>query len=267
MSKRMISALLCLFILLVVELLEQRNIKKLSCAYWNKRTQDDVETLEKQSYETVSRAVREENARKVYLSFDDGPSKNTEKVLDILKEEQVPATFFLIGNQVNEQTKALVLRQKEEGHLIGVHTYSHEGKEIYSSAETYLEDFNKAEKVIMDVTGEQPVVCRFPFGSATDYLGKIASTVIPELEARGYTYFDWNVSGEDSIGHPCGSQIFENVKKDYDKYKESVVLLHDSAGNECTTEILQSVIKLYKEKGYTFDTLDHMENPCQYARD
>ena len=267
MSKRVISAVVCFLVLFLVELLEQHNIRKLSYSYWNRNNEDSVDALEEQSLETVSKAVLEENSRKVYLSFDDGPSKNTEKVLDILKKEQVSATFFLIGNQINENTKELVLREKEEGHLIGVHTYSHEGKEIYASYETYMEDFNQAEKAIMDVTGEQPTVCRFPFGSATDYLAKIASRVIPELEARGYTYFDWNVSGEDSIGHPCGSQIFENVKRDFDKYKESVVLLHDSPGNQCTTEILMSIIKMYKEKGYTFDTLDHMENPCQYARD
>lgn len=267
MSKRVISAFVCFLVLFLAEILEQRNIKKLSCAYWDGKVQDDAQALQEQSLESVAKAVEEENSRKVYLSFDDGPSKNTEKVLDILKEEQVHATFFLIGNQINEDTENLVLREKEEGHLIGVHTFSHEGKKIYASAETYLDDFNNAEKAIMDITGEQPFVCRFPFGSATNYLGKIASDVIPELEARGYTYYDWNVSGEDSIGHPCSSQIYENVKKDYDKYKESVVLLHDSPGNECTAQILKSIIRLYKEKGYTFDTLDHMENPCQYARD
>lgn len=199
-----------------------------------------------------------------YLTFDDGPSAITEDVLDILKKEDVKATFFMIGNQINEQTKPTVDRLCSEGHQIGVHTFCHEADSIYCSAETYYSDLMKAEQVILEYTGTAPLVYRFPWGSANGYIKGFRKEIVCKLSDMGMEYCDWNVSGEDSIGTPSAAQIFNNVKKNYDKFNEPVILLHDSATRKETVKALPDIIKLYKEAGYTFDIIKNREKPFQW---
>lgn len=215
---------------------------------------------------TVSKEVKPEEEKIVFLTFDDGPSKVTEQVLDILKEEQICASFFLIGKQIDEKTEKTVLRMKEEGHLIGVHTYCHEADKIYKSVDAYIEDIEKAEDVIMNVTGEKPVYYRFPWGSVNCYVSPICDEIKEQMKEKGYTYFDWNVSAEDSIGKPSVEKILSNVRKDYMKYHQPVILLHDSEINENTAKALKTIIKELKEGGYQFGTIDKRNHPYQYRK-
>ncbi len=199
-----------------------------------------------------------------YLTFDDGPSTITEDILDILKKEDVKATFFMIGNQINEKTKPIVDRLCSEGHQIGVHTYCHEAGSIYCSAEAYYSDLMKAEQVILEYTGTAPLVYRFPWGSANGYIKGFRKEIVCKLSDVGMEFCDWNVSGEDSIGNPSAAQIYKNVKKNYDKFSEPVILLHDSATRKETVKALPDIIKLYKEAGYTFDVIKNREKPFQW---
>lgn len=216
-----------------------------------------------------SMAVQSENTKPkktAYLTFDDGPSEITEEILDILKKEDIRATFFLIGKQITEDTEPILKRMAEEGHLIGVHTYSHKSDEIYSSAKAYVEDAQKTADRIEEVTNIKPVFYRFPWGSVNCYLSGICDEIIKQMEKKGYTYFDWNVSAEDSVGKPTKASILKNIRKDYAKYNEPVLLMHDSSINKVTAQALPEIIKELKEQGYTFDTIDHREKPYQYPK-
>lgn len=210
---------------------------------------------------------KQKEAQKVaYLTFDDGPSQNTERVLNVLKSYEIHATFFLIGSNITEENEQLVRRMVDEGNVVGVHTYSHVAKEIYASVDGFTTDFKQAEQSIMAVTGEKPTLCRFPWGSANNYLKNIEKTVIPWLEKQGYYYCDWNVSAEDSVGNPTEYSILHNIKKDYERYDMPVLLMHDSGCNELTAKMLPEIITMLKDSGYRFDTLDHMETPYQYPK-
>lgn len=210
--------------------------------------------------------VESQNTTKkvAYLTFDDGPSNVTEQVLDILKEEDVKATFFLIGEQINEETAPIVKRMSDEGHMIGLHTYCHDANKIYSSTAAYIEDIEAVEKKVMEVTGEKPEYYRFPWGSVNCYVSPICQEIKEEMTSRGYTHFDWNVSAEDSVCNPSQSRILSNVRRDYMKYSEPVILMHDSSLNENTAQVLPQIIQELKEGGYGFDTVDKRTRPYQY---
>lgn len=199
-----------------------------------------------------------------YLTFDDGPSKNTTKILEILKEKNAVATFFVLGCTITEDGEEALKEMVEMGCAIGIHTYSHERKKIYSSVESYLEDFNKVYTQVYDITGERPQIFRFPWGSYNCYSKGIKKDLVTEMERRGFTYYDWNVSAEDSVGNPTEASIMRNILKDVKKYSAPVILMHDASVNKKTVEILPKVIDKLIELGYEFGTLEHRE-PCQFC--
>lgn len=204
------------------------------------------------------------NKKVAYLTFDDGPSILTKDILDILKKEDVKATFFMIGNQINDETKETVERLCSEGHQIGVHTYCHEAGNIYCSAETYYSDIMKTQEILLKYTGAAPLIYRFPWGSANNYIKGFRKEIVSKLSDLGMQYCDWNVSGEDSVGKTYAGQIINNVKKNYDKYNDPVILLHDSATMKETVKALPEIIRMYKEAGYTFDIIKNREKPFQW---
>lgn len=252
MSGKRILAVFCFFMLTLGVFMEWKVYHGLE------------EKVVKTSGQTASEKAAER--RVAYLTFDDGPSVRTEEVLEILKEEEVLATFFLIGEQITEDREALLQKMTAEGHLLGVHTYTHKSEEIYKSAEAYVEDAKKTAERIYAVTGEKPVFYRFPWGSVNCYISDFCDEVIEEMEEEGYEYFDWNVSAEDSVGNPTKTSILKNIKKDFEKYKEPVILMHDSAINQATVEALPEIIRMLKEAGYQFATLDERTKPYHYPR-
>ncbi|MBH1941571.1 polysaccharide deacetylase [Mobilitalea sibirica] len=198
-----------------------------------------------------------EKGKKIaYLTFDDGPSENTFKVLDILEERNVRATFFLVGTSITAEREDCLQRMVNEGHTIGIHSYSHICNEIYCSIERYLDDFNTIYQQIYEITGERVSIYRFPLGSNNGYSKKIKDALIEEMERRGFTCYDWNVSANDSIGKPTAYSIRQNIEKDLKNQDYPIILLHDSAINDTTAKILPDIITLLSEKGYEFDTLD-----------
>ncbi len=202
-----------------------------------------------------------------YITFDDGPSNLTDKILDILEENDARATFFLIGNQINDNTKGTLERLIKDGNQIGAHTYSHEAGEIYESADSYYNDIMKAEKAILQNTGIAPLVYRFPWGSSNAYIKPYRKEIIGRLAVKGLKYCDWNVSGEDSVGRPSASQIIANVRSNYSQYSEPVILLHDSATSTQTVEALPTIIEMYKEAGYGFGTISERSKIYQWKLD
>lgn len=200
----------------------------------------------------------------VYLTFDDGPSELTEKYLDILKNHQIHATFFVIGKQV-EQHPEIIKREIDEGHEVGVHTYSHESGKIYQSADSYYQDACQVRDILKDKFGLMPKFWRFPWGSVNCYICSFKKDIITRLQAERLDYVDWNVSAEDSVGYPSVSSILQNIRKNCFQAEEPVVLMHDSDSNQPTLDSLEAVIELFEEQGYQFETMSRREKTCHFG--
>lgn len=181
--------------------------------------------------------------KRVYLTFDDGPSDNTEEILDILKKYDVKATFFVVGN-TSEHGQELLKRIVEEGHSIGIHSYSHKYSAIYDSEESFFEDFNKISDYIYDVTGVRTQICRLPGGSSNTVSKISMAELVRSLNEQNIECFDWNISGGDASGQKLSaSAISNNVLKEIDRFQTAVVLLHDGADKDSTVEALDIVLK------------------------
>ena len=192
----------------------------------------------------------------IYLTFDDGPSNSTTpKILDILKKYDVKATFFVTSS--NGGSDEQIKRAFNEGHEIALHTKSHEYGQIYTSFDAYFKDLDAISDRVERITGKKATLIRFPGGSSNTvsrhYSTNIMSKLVDEVEARGYTYFDWNVDSRDAEGK--GSEdIYNYTIGGLSKTRGNVVLMHDI--KVTTMNALERVIKTAKEKGYTFKTLD-----------
>jgi peptidoglycan/xylan/chitin deacetylase (PgdA/CDA1 family) len=196
--------------------------------------------------------------RMVYLTFDDGPSANTPKILNILKEHDVKATFFVVGygESYHKYMKDIV----NDGHKIALHTYSHDYAKIYKSDEAYFEDLNKLRSRIKDLTGAEPDIIRFPGGSSNtiskNHSQGIMTRLTKEVVARGFRYFDWNIdSGDANRASVPASEIVSNVINQTGSKKVCNVLLHDMNAKSTTVDALSDIIKFYREKGFIFDVL------------
>lgn len=193
----------------------------------------------------------------VYLTFDDGPSENTAKILDILDKYNAKATFFVTGN--HPEYNKYMKRAAKEGHTIGLHTYTHNYSQLYSSEEAYFDDLQQISDMVEDVTGKKSKVIRFPGGSSNmisaNYVDGLMTTLTQKVQEQGYQYFDWNVDSTDASGNGVPvSQLVENATASDDQYIN--ILMHDTDAKDTTVEALPEIIKYYKDKGYVFLGLD-----------
>lgn len=234
--------------------------------FWKRDVRETVSLGDTASgAESVSVTEEPEEKKVAYLTFDDGPSVLTEQYLKILEEEGVRATFFLIGQQVEGELVDIVKREIADGHEIGIHTYCHEADEIYSSKESYCMDLQKTKACLEEKLDIKPRFFRFPWGSVNSYVSGYRENVIEEMKKEGIDYVDWNVSGEDSVGFPSVDSILANVRKDYKKYNDPVILLHDSESCRATLEALRGIIRELKADGYSFATLSERGKPCHFG--
>lgn len=186
---------------------------------------------------------KEGDEREVYLTFDDGPSENTDEILDILARYNVKATFFCIGNE-DEESIRRYKRIVDEGHTLAMHSYSHAYSTIYASEESFKEDFDKIHKLLLDATGVDCKIYRFPGGSSNQVSDTDMNVYMDYLGEKNVAYFDWNVSSKDasSVSY-TPDELVENILTDVIKYKESVVLMHDANAKKSTVEALPSLIE------------------------
>ncbi len=183
-----------------------------------------------------------ETVRKVYLTFDDGPSVNTEELLDILAEYDVKATFFVTGKD-KEKYGDTYRRIVEEGHTLGMHSYSHEYSTIYASMENYREDIEMLRDFLYDETGVVSSFYRFPGGSSNQVARIDIHEMIDYLNAEGIRYFDWNVSSGDASSAQLDSdQIVDHVMDQLPSHRVAVVLMHDAKNKGATLEALPKLI-------------------------
>lgn len=207
----------------------------------------------------------------VYLTFDDGPSpKNCEKILDILAENDVKATFFVVGTWLdpenknyNENSVKMLKRMAEEGHTIGIHAYNHTYSAIYKSVDAFFEDFDKVEKLIVDITGVQPTVMRFPSGSITakSFCEKYSGSedtfpqITAKLKERGYMIADWNMDTKDwqsSQTHDGITSMATRFAVDIQQNHPKAAILSLMHEKALSVEVLPDVIGVFKKYNYTF---------------
>lgn len=180
---------------------------------------------------------------KVYLTFDDGPSANTEAILDILDEYQVKATFFVLGKE-DETSKERLRMIYERGHTIGMHSYSHVYSEIYGSLEGFKADFWKAKQYLLDTIGADCRFYRFPGGSSNTATVIDIRECIEFLEEQGVEYYDWNIiSGDGSSRKLAKEEIVKNCTESIQNYGTSIILLHDASSKKETVEALPEIIE------------------------
>ena len=188
-------------------------------------------------------AVDDEGVRRVYLTFDDGPSSNTNRILDILAEYDVKATFFVVGKE-EEEYRALYQRIVEEGHTLAMHSYSHKYDEIYESVDSYAEDLSKLQEFLYDTTGVWCRYCRFPGGSSNTVSRVDMHELIAYLNAQDITYFDWNISSGDATNSYISTDdILRNCMSSLPKYHTGIILMHDASNKNTTVEALPTLIE------------------------
>lgn len=196
----------------------------------------------------------------MYLTFDDGPTQeNTVRVLDILKERNIKATFFLVGENVRKHPE-VAQRIAEEGHTIGIHCDNHDYGVIYESVDSYLRDFDAAYETVKEVTGVEVKLFRFPGGSANAYNGEVREGIIEEMTERGFIYFDWNASLEDAVKKSTPEQLIANGVETTLGRKTVVMLAHDVVYNTgiCLEELLDRLPE------YRMEALTEEVEPVQF---
>lgn len=190
----------------------------------------------------------------VYLTFDDGPSRTvTPLILDLLKQENIKATFFVLGARV-ELNPSIVRREYEEGHFIANHGYSHIYSNIYSSIDAVLEEYNKTNSAIQTAIGLEynGHLFRFPGGSTGGKYHTLKKEAKQALQDNQIGYIDWNALSNDAAGAKTKEALLENVKETVGDKQTVVILMHDAGDKILTYEVLPEIIAYLREKGYTF---------------
>lgn len=208
-------------------------------------------------------AIAAEDERVIYLTFDDGPSySNTEKVIDILKANDVRATFFVVGENV-KRFPDVVKKLDSEHMAIYPHCNNHTYRSLYSSEEHYLEDLEDCKTEIFQAIGKEKEInfVRMPGGSDNLVGSKgILSCIKKSLNQKGINYIDWNIDAGDALSVKVSlDNIKRNIKKFSGSYPVEVLLMHDLENKDTTTQALIDVIQDYKAMGYKFKTLDEIE--------
>lgn len=203
--------------------------------------------------------------KQVCLTFDDGPSSNTQPLLDILAREKVPATFFVCAQNINQEYLPLVRTIRQQGHQVAMHSATHRYATIYRSPEAFWQDIKTLRQALEPYLSLEDLTwLRFPGGSTNTVSHKyggsgIMKTLKAQTEEKGWHWIDWNVCGEDATAsHPDADRILRNIQEDAEDLTTCVVLLHDTKATGETVKALPQIIGWFREKGYTFCTVEQL---------
>lgn len=203
--------------------------------------------------------IEEKNNKIAYITFDDGPSKNTDKILDILDKYNIKATFFVVGPSYKLKNDYLI-KIVQRGHQLAIHSYNHNYKQIYTSKENYTQDLQDCLNWIKKITGISPNIYRFPGGSSNTIASKsLIKSIIKDLNIKNLEHVDWNVDTLDSYTSDA-SKIIENGLKEIKKNEsnnifEQTILMHDDAKKSATITALPLLIEKLIAQGYHFEIL------------
>ena len=219
--------------------------------------------------EAVSNSI---NLEKIaYLTFDDGPSENTIKILDILDKYEIQATFFVVGPSYklkNDLLNEIIKR----GHTLAMHSYNHEYSKIYANKDAYIDDFYNCLNWIKNVSGSSPVLYRFPGGSSTTIANKtMIQSIIETLYKDGYLHVDWNVDSFDSHYNNDTNAIITNTlncikTNESNNIYNQIILMHDNTKKVGTIKALPSIIENCLQKGYKFKSLSSKSTLIQHIK-
>lgn len=208
-----------------------------------------------------------EGAKRIYLTFDDGPSPYTSQLLDVLKENDVQVTFFCIGHDSDEDKKN-IKRMYDEGHTVAMHSYTHDYGKIYASAAAFEKDFNDIRDLLKSITGEEPKYYRFPGGSSNQVNELGIQTYIDVLDEKGVKYIDWNAANMDATGAILTeNELIDNILEGVESLNTAVVLMHDTAAKETTIKSIPKLIRELKKRGYVLLPIDEDTPLIQHVED
>lgn len=203
-------------------------------------------------YNTVKASSVIEDKKIIYFTFDDGPSTTvSNRILDILKAENVKATFFVVGYKINGR-ESVLKRMNDEGHSIGLHTFTHVYKQIYASEEAFVDEMNKTSMEVKRVLGREPKLIRFPSGSK----GHLSKSLLEKLHTGNYKIYDWNLCASDGLDYNTQtSKLYRESTRKCINPNKIFLLMHCDSNNKNTCEALVPIIKYYKNLGYEFKTI------------
>jgi len=201
------------------------------------------------------------SSKKVYLTFDDGPTYvRTDEILDVLKQYNVKATFFIVGKEIIGKER-VVRRIFKEGHGLGVHTYSHNSKLIYRNEDYFITENILAAEKIKEVTGFYPMIVRFPGGSSI----KLTESLLEKLHKNNFKVFDWNVNLEDGVNPKLNQNLlYKNSLKIKGDRNNVIILMHSNYNNQNTVKALPMIIEKYKSEGYIFEPISYLTEEYYY---
>ena len=216
------------------------------------------EPLNEEELQKINDIYKHQDNKRVFLTFDDGPSTSvTPFILDLLKNENIKANFFVLGSKV-EKNPDLVKREYEEGHFIANHGYSHRYSEIYASTESVLNEFNLANNAIKRAIQNEnynSLVFRFPGGSSGGPYHDLKQQAKETLKQQGIASLDWNALTNDAAGAKTKEKIMENFYSTVKDKTSIVLLMHDASDKILTYECLPEMIQYFRNNGYSFETL------------
>ncbi|AOR23394.1 polysaccharide deacetylase family protein [Clostridium taeniosporum] len=198
----------------------------------------------------------------IYLTFDDGPSdKVTEKVLDVLKEKDVKATFFLIGSQI-EGKEDIVKRINDEGHGIGLHTYTHKYKCIYCNEDNFIKEMIECRDEINKAIGISPNIIRFPGGSYKH----LSKSYLKRLHDNDFKIYDWNLDNQDGLNPKAPPyKLYKKATNNNKNLPQIILLMHCTDMHKNTCKALPEIIDFYKSQGYEFKIIEE-DTPEMYFK-
>lgn len=200
----------------------------------------------------------------MYLTFDDGPSSNTPLLLSILRSKDVKATFFVVGGDTEKQ-RQWMRDIVEDGHTLGMHSYTHNYHMIYASVEAFLDDYYKLFTNIKEATGQTPTIFRFPGGSVNSYDYPVYREIVAEMLRRGFVFYDWNLSsGDASSNYVSPKRITASILDHAQESSRGIVLFHDAPSKDSTVEALAGVIDGLRGQGFTFAPLTREVRPILF---
>lgn len=285
----MVFILVCLVVMIcyssgiitnISEKIEVNSTLAVNANYKSNNLIDDMEKNSGKIIETIKsfngeKAVsyyitNEIDDKVVYLTFDDGPSVNTRKILDILKKYDIKATFFVVGKEDDESIE-LYKEIINNGHTIGNHSYSHDYKYIYTSLENYSEDFLRLQRLLKEKCNYDIEIARFPGGSNNTVSDRYHKDIMVDLSKylieSNVTYFDWNVDSTDANATTMSVEsIIREAIKGAKQFNSPIILMHDAPPKTTTVYALPCVIETLKKDGYEFRALSPDEYVIQFLR-
>lgn len=275
-----IFVLFIVIMLIITEQIKKNNYEKIYLSYANQCVQADeiAKELEQKRAEEEEIARQEalkaklpeltdegrnnianiyhSDTKRVFLTFDDGPSSSvTPLILDTLKQENIKATFFVLGSRV-ELNPEITKRAYEEGHYIASHGYSHVYSQIYASPQSVIDEYNKSLTAIRNAIGVQeynPHLFRYPGGFSGGKYANIKKQSVQLLDANNIAHVDWNALTSDAAGCTTTEQFLAELEKTVPKHNSVVVLMHDAGSKKATAEALPTIISYFRDRGYEFE--------------